>query len=219
MAVTHEESARGASISYGDCELPEGEGGCSLPAQVQTTTICARNPLAIDSVPYRVFALRGGAIAVAYEPTAVDVTTGNRTATVYTNEPQLMSAALRELRRRSQPAPELLPPPIYPPAALRELKRVTVAAARVHGVKAVARETELAPAEVEVRLRIAELLGPKALAGVPAPTISVKTLESYRQLAFDVQFKGVARAAREHRLTVPQVRAKLRLVRGLTGDC
>jgi hypothetical protein len=219
MALAGEESGRGPSVLYGDCELPEGEGGCGLPAQVQTSTSCERNPLALDNVPYRVFRLRGGGIAVAYEATAVDVTTGNRTLTVYTSELQLMSAALREVRRRSQPAPEPLPPPVYPPAALRELKRVTVAAARLHSVKAVAKDTGLAPAEVRVRLRIAELLGPKALAGVPLPTISIKTLESYRQLAFGVQFKGLAKTARVHGLTVPQLRAKIGLVRGLAGDC
>jgi hypothetical protein len=219
MRVTHEETVSGASISYGDCELPEGEGGCSLPAQVQTTTSCARNPIAIDRLPYRVYPLRGGGLAVAYEATAVDVGTGNRTVTVYTNELELMSAALREVRRRSQPSPQPLPPPVYPMTVLRELKRVTAAADQLHGVKAVARATELSLPEVIVRLRIADLLGPKALAGVPVPTMSTATVEQSRQLAFDAHELGLAKTARTHGLTKAALRAKIRRVRGLVGYC
>jgi hypothetical protein len=219
MRVTSEDSYTGASISYGDCELPEGEGGCSLPANVQTSTTCGRNPIAIDRLPYRIFPLRGGGLAVAYEATAVDVGTGNRTVTVYTNELELMSAALREVRRRSEPFPQPLPPPVYPMSVLRELKRVTAAAKRLGGVRAVARATELSPAEVRVRLRIADLLGPKALAGVPAPTMSTATVERLRQLAFAADELGLGETARKHGLTKPELRAKIRRVRGLVGDC
>lgn len=219
MRVTDEETVNGASISYGDCELPEGEGGCSLPAQVQTTTSCARNPIAIDRLPYRVYLLRGGGLAVAYEATAVDVGTGNRTVTVYTNELELMSTALRELRRRSEPLPQQLQPPSYPMTVLRELKRVTAAADRLPGVKAIARATELSPAEVRMRLRIADLLGPKVLAGVPAPTMSTATVERLRQLAFAADELGLAETARKHHLTKAELRAKIRRVRGLVGHC
>jgi hypothetical protein len=218
MRVTHEDTVGGASISYGDCELPEGEGGCSPPATVQTTTSCARNPIAIDRLPYRVFPLRGGGLVVAYEATAVDVGTGNRTVTVYTNELELMSAALREVRRRSEPSPQPLPPPVYPMTVLRELKRVTAAADRLHGVNAVARATELSPDEVRLRLQIADLLGPKTLAGVPVPTMSTATVERLRQLAFQAQY-DLARTARKHGLTKAELRAKIRRVRGLVGYC
>lgn len=219
MRVADEETGDGASISYGDCELPEGEGGCSLPAQIQTTTSCARNPIAIDRLPYRVYALRGGGLAVAYEATAVDVGTGNRTVTVYTNELELMSAALRELRPRSQPSPQPLPPPVYPVTVLRELKRVTAAANRLHGTKAIARATELSSAEVRLRLRIAALLGPKALAGVSVPTMSTAAVERLRQLAFAAQELGLARTASEHGLTKAELLAQIRRVRGLVGYC
>jgi hypothetical protein len=219
MRVTGEGSYTGTTILYGDCELPEGEGGCSPPAQVQTTTSCARNPIAIDKLPYRVFRLRGGGLAVAYEATAVDIGTGNRTVTVYTNELELMSAALREVRRRSQPSPQPLPPPVYPMTVLSELKRVTAAAERLREVKAIARAIDLSPAEVRVRLRIADLLGPKALAGVPVPTMSTATVERLRQLAFDARELGFAGTARKHRLTKAELRTKIRRVRGLVGYC
>ena len=218
MRVTHEDSYTGASISYGDCELPEGEGGCSLPAQVQTSTSCGRNPIAIDRLPYRVFRLRGGGLAVAYEATAVDVGTGNRTVTVYTDI-ELMSAALREVRHRSEPSPQPLPPPVYPMTVLRELKRVTAAADRLQGAKAIGEAIGISPDEVRVRLRIADLLGPEALAGVPVPTMSTATVERLRQLAFAADELGFAATAREHGLTRAELRAKIHRVRGLVGDC
>jgi hypothetical protein len=219
MQVTGEQRFRGASISYGDCELPEGEGGCSLPASVQTSTSCDRNPIAIDRLPERVFLLRGGGLAAQYEPTAVDVGTGDRTATVYTNELELMSAALREVRRHSQPTPQPLPPPIYPPVVLGELKRVTAAARRLDGAKAIAKATGLSPSEVKVRLRIADLLGPQALAGVPVPKMSTATVERLRQLAFAADELGLAETARKHHLSQVALRAKIHRVRGLVGDC
>jgi hypothetical protein len=210
---------KGGSISYGDCELPEGEGGCSLPANVQTQTTCGRNPIAIDRLPERVWQLRGGGLAVAYEPTGVDIGTGNRTVTVYTNELQLMSAALREVRRHSQSSPQPLPPPVYPKLVLGELKRVTAAAERFHGAKAIARATELTPAEVKVRLQIAELLGPEALAGVPVPKMSTATVERLRQLAFKAHEIGLSKTARDAGITVTKLKAEVRRVRGLVGYC
>jgi len=214
-----EGSEDGGSISYGDCELPEGEGGCSLPAQVQTSTTCGRNPIAIDRLPERVWKLRGGGLAVAYEPTGVDVGTGNRTVTVYTNELQLMSAALREVRRHSQPTPRPLPPPVYPKTVLEELKRVTAAAEQVQGVKAIAKATELTPGDVRLRLTVAELLGPEALAGVPVPKTSTAKIEDLRQLAFKAHELGFGRTARDEGITVAKLKAEIARVRGLVGDC
>jgi hypothetical protein len=192
-------------FSYGDCELPEGEGGCSLPVDIQNGSSCARNPMAIDRLPQRVFALRGGGLAVQYESTAVDVGVGGRTVTVYA-EYELMGAALRELRPVDQSEPQALAPPTYPLPVLRELKR------------AITKPSELPPEEVKVRLQIAELLGPDALADVPPPTMSVATVERLRQVAFRAQFNP-ARYAREHGISKAAVERKLRRVRGLTGAC
>lgn len=35
---------RAWSFAYGDCELPEGEGGCPLPLEIQNWSICTRFP-------------------------------------------------------------------------------------------------------------------------------------------------------------------------------
>lgn len=219
LRLTHVSSGSpDKTFAYGDCEIaPGAEGGCSVPAQVQNSSSCDRNPLAIDRVPSRVFLVRGGGLAVEYERTGIDVTTGSRTVTLYA-EFELMGAALREVSRQSDSIPQPLAPPEYPPAALRELKRVTAAASRYHGVGAIARATGLPPAEVNVRLRIAALLGPEALAGVPVPKISTTTVERLRQLAFRSQL-DLGRAARKRGISKAALLAKIRPVRGLTGYC
>jgi hypothetical protein len=208
----------GKSFSYGDCELPPVEGGCSDPAQVQNTSSCARNPIGLDSLPYRVFLVRGGGLAAEYERGWVDLGTGDRTVTVFTNEFELMGAALRELHLQSQSGPEPLAPPAYPMPVLRELKRVTAVAGRLKGVGAIARATDLPQTEVRLRMQIAELLGPNALDGVPPPTMSTATVERLRQLAFRAQYNP-ARYARKHGISEAALRTKIRRVRGLTGSC
>lgn len=217
LQVTHASAYPAKSFIYGDCE-PEGDGGCSPPVQVQNWTSCERNPVGLDSVPYEVYLVRGGGLAAAYASTWVDVGTGGQTVAVFANEVEIVGAALREMRPRSHSAPQPLPPPEYPMPVLRELKRVTVAAERFDGIGAIAEAIDVRPAEVRVRLRIAELLGPDVLADVPPPTMSIATLERLRQLAFRTQFRPV-RAARQRGESVAALRAKLRRVRGLTGLC
>ena len=142
---------------YGECEPPAGEGGCSPPVQVGNATSCTRNPIAVGGLVRDVFLVRGGGLAVAYAPGAVDVGTGRQTLSLRASEPEVLGAALREVRRRSEPGPEPFAPPVYPLPVLRELKRVTVAAERFDGVAAIAAATGLRPDEVKVRSRIAEL--------------------------------------------------------------
>jgi len=215
LRISEEDATRSAFI-YGDCKLPEGEGGCSWPATINTSTTCALNPIAHETSFAPVSLLRGGGLMT--EDERVYVGTGNRTFTVDTREPELMSAALREARRRSQPAPEPLPPPVYPTTVLRELKRVTAAAKRRRGVKAIARDTELSPEQVRYRLRVAELLGPEALAGVPVPTMSTARVKRLIQLAVLVRLYPT-RTAEKNGMTVAELRKLVSRVRGLTGFC
>ena len=139
LPVSEERKFPVAEFAYGDLDCPEGEGACSMPARIETSTTCAVNPIAHETPWNPVSLLRGGGLMTA-DGELVYVGTGDRTFTVETGEPELRSAALREVRRRSQPAPEPLPPPVYPLNVLRELKRVTAAAERLRGVKAIARE-------------------------------------------------------------------------------
>ena len=206
-------------FAYGDCKPPEGEGGCQLPVRVGNATTCTRNPIGSNGVVRDVFLARGGGLAVEYAAGAIDVGTGRQTVSVRVSEPEVLGAALREVHRRSETGPAPLAPPVYPLPVLRELKRVTVAAERFDGVAAIAKATGLTAYEVELRMRIAELLGPDLLADVPAPTISVATVEHWRQLAFGVQTHDLAHTAERHKMSVASLRRKIRQVRGLAGDC
>jgi hypothetical protein len=206
------------SFTYGECEPPD-EGGCLPPVRVGNATSCTRNPIGGSGLVRDVFLVRGSGLGVAYAPGAVDVGTGRQTVSVRTTEPEVLGAALREVRRRTEAGPEPFAPPVYPLPVLRELKRVTVAEERYDGVAAIAKATELPPDEVELRLRIAELLGPKVLAGVPAPTLSTATVERWRQLAFGVQTHNLAHTAERHKMSVASLRKKIRQVRGLAGGC
>jgi hypothetical protein len=216
MTATPEDT-RYATYVYGDCELPEGEGGCAPPVEIQNWSACTRNPLRLDVTPYQVFPLRGGGIAAVYESSAVDVGTGDRTVTVFAY-PELMGAALREIYLHSQPGPEPLAPPKYPMPVLRELKRVTVPAEHGVGIKAIARKTGVPRDEVRLRLRIAKLLGPEALAGVPPPKMSTATVEWLSKLAHRAIYKPVLTARRQG-ISVAALRRKIRRVRGLAGAC
>jgi hypothetical protein len=204
---------------YGECQPADGDYRCQLPVRVANATSCTRNPIGSNGVVRDVYLVPGGGLAVAYAAGAVDVGTGLQTVSLRTAEPELLGAALRELRRRSEASPQPLAPPIYPLPVLRELKRVTVAAERFDGVAAIARKTELPPNQVELRLRIAELLGPAVLAGVPAPTISVFTVDRWRQLAFGVQTHNLRHTAQRHKMSVASLKKKIRQVRGLAGGC
>lgn len=218
LQVSEEDITR-SEISYGDCKLPEGEGGCSWPAVIKTSTTCALNPIADETPSSPVLLLRGGGLMTQNDELGqVYVGTGDRTFTVETREPELMSAALREARRRSQPAPEPLPPPVYSITVLRELKRVTTVAERLRGVKAIARETDLRPDQVRYRLRVAELLGPEALADVPVPTMSTARVTRLVQLAILVRLYPT-RTAEKNGMTVAELRKLVSRVRGLTGFC
>lgn len=202
---------------YGECELPEGEGGCSPPAQVQTSNSCERNPIALDVLPSEVYLLRGEGLAADYG-SMVDVGSGPQTVTLFADY-ELVGAALEEIRPRSQSAPQPLPPPVYPLPVLRELVRVTAVEDRYDSVRALAKAIKLTPDEVRLRLRISELLGPEALAGVPPPTMSIATVERLRQLGFLVDEEPV-RTARKHGVSVAELKRKLRPVRGLApGTC
>ncbi len=215
LPVSEERKFPVPEFAYGEC-IPVGEGGCPWPARVETSTTCAVNPIAHETPFAPVSLLRGGGLMT--EDERAYVSAGDRTFTVETGEPELRSAALREARRRSQPAPEPLPPPVYPITVLRELKRVTAAAERLRGVKAIARETELSPEQVRYRLRVAKLLGPEALAGVPVPTMSTARVERLVELAVLVRLYPT-RTAEKNETTVAKLQKLTSRVRGLTGFC
>ena len=207
------------SFEYGQCKtFPGGEGTCPSPVLVENTTSCFTNPIRSSSKAEEISLVRGGGIAVPREE-GVEVGTGRQTVGIRTTEPELVGAALRDVRRKSEAAPEPFAPPVYPMPVLRELKRVTVAEDRFDGIAEIAKATELEPNEVRRRLRIAELLGSDALADVPAPTMSVALVKRLSALAFGVQTHNLAHTAERHKMSAASLRKKIRRVRGLAGNC
>lgn len=205
----------GSGYIYGDCEATS-DTGCAPPVDVQNTSACARNPLGLDVAPTRIHQLPGGAIAAAYGGGSVDVGIGRHTVTVFAD--RALEAAPQLRRRSAEAPPARYPPPVYPKAALRELKRVLAARKRLHTIRALARVTGVPPKATRARLRLARLFE-GALAGVKAPTRSAAAVEHDRQVAFEAQEFGEAGTVRRLGITRAQLRKVVRRVRGLTGDC
>ncbi len=166
--------------------------------------------------PTRIHVLPGGAIAATYGGSSVDVGIGRHTVTVFAAR---ALEAVRELRRRGAASPPArYPPPVYPKAALRELKRVLVARKRFHTIRSLSRVTGVPPRATRARLRLARLLE-GVLAGVRAPTRSPAAVERDRQIAFEARELGEAPTARERGISRAELRNAIRRVRGLVGYC
>ena len=203
---------------YGNCEIPEGqdEGGCSPPLQLQDRTTCERNVAGLDVVPRRIYRLRGAAIAADYGEGSIDVGTGHTTTTVFANSDRFARRATKAMRRRGQRRPQRLGPPVYPPAVLGELKRADAAVHTPRSLQEIAHALGLGPGAVRARARVAALVPPGALDGVPVPKRSWAQVEHDRQIAFAAR---VHQAQQQFGLTRAQVRRAVKRVRGLTGSC
>ena len=210
--VAHDETG---TFVYGSCHATSDQG-CAPPLQVQDRTTCQRNPVALDVVPRRVYRLRGHGIAAVYTRGAIDAMSDHTTTTVFASGDRLAARAARALRRRGQSAPHPLSAPDYPPAVLRELKRVAVAAHGGRGPEAIGRALGIGPGVVRTRLRVAKLLPPDALRGVPVPRRSWKQVQHDRQVAFAAH---THQAQQYFHLSRGQVRRAVRRTRGLTGSC
>jgi len=207
----------GGVLVYGDCEVPEGgDGGCSPPLQLQDRTTCARNLLALDRAPRRLYRLRGHGIAGFYGAGEIDVDSGQTNTTVFANSDRLARRATRAMRRRGQARTRSLPAPVYPLPVLRELKRVVVAARTPRSAEEIAATLGMGPGVLRARVRLARLLPSGTLRGVPIPKRSWTQVQHDRQIAFAAQ---VHQAQERFGLTRAQVRRAVRRTRGLTGSC
>jgi hypothetical protein len=108
---------------YGDCELPEGEGGCSLPVSIDNEPACARHlgmykPELGSPTPNRM-RLRGAEAGVLEGGSHIEIQTGTTTVTVFAFSKREALAVARNLRGVNAPvsASDPLPPPA--PGALQ----------------------------------------------------------------------------------------------------
>ena len=216
LPLTHDE--RGLVV-YGDCEPPpEPEGSCTPPLQVQNSTTCTRNPVAIDVPPQRVYRVRGGGIAADYSD-GIDLLAAHSTVTVFSSSSRERRAVEQLRRRRAETAPARLRHPRFPWPVLAEIKRVATAAAQYDSLRGISRATGVSRWRVRVRLKLARLLGGEVLADVSAPGISWRRVRHYRQVAVLGQELGARYVKRRWGVTRPELRRIVRRVRGLTIEC
>jgi hypothetical protein len=106
----HGEGRRRAwSFGYGDCELPEGEGGCPLPLEIQNWSICTRFPALYPGPIPNTESVRGAETLRAGG--GLDVYTG-RTAVVVFGQGDDKAQVVEDLRRVADGVePKRLPPP------------------------------------------------------------------------------------------------------------
>jgi hypothetical protein len=208
----------GGVLVYGNCKIPEGqdEGGCSPPLQLQDRTTCERNVVALDVVPRRIYRLRGSGIAADYGEASIDVSSGHTTTTVFGNSDRFARRATKAMRRRGQAHPRRLSAPVYPPAVLKELKRVIAASHTPRSAEEIGNALGLGPGVVRARVRLARLLPGGTLRHVPVPRRSWAQVQHDRQIAFAAQ---THQAQQRFGLTRAQVRRAVRRARGLTGSC
>jgi hypothetical protein len=104
------ERLTGWSFSYGSCALPEGEGGCSSPLQIQNYNTCRRWADAYPGKP-RLFNFRGA--KAAWVPTAgsLEIYTGRTTVVIFANHQSIAMLAARLMRNVRQAQPSRLPRP------------------------------------------------------------------------------------------------------------
>ncbi len=100
----------GWTAYYGDCALPEGEGGCSLPLQIQNYNTCRRWADAYPGEP-RLFDFRGAKAAWVSSAGSFEIYTGHTTVVLFANRKSVAMRAARLLRGVRQPEPSPLPPP------------------------------------------------------------------------------------------------------------
>lgn len=109
----------GWTFVYGDCEQPQGEGGCSPPLEIQVGSTChrwfsglgPRKRTKRNLYDFRGAKATGG--GGPYELSPMEIFTGRTTVVIWGNEKNVIKSAARQLREVGQKQPSLhLPPPV-----------------------------------------------------------------------------------------------------------
>lgn len=100
------------SYAYGDCEIPEGEGGCQRPLEIQTWPACQRSMADYSfegkPLPYRKLPKHGGAEVVEFDfdiESRIEVYTKSATIVIFATDPELARKAVELLRPQEQGKP------------------------------------------------------------------------------------------------------------------
>ena len=153
------------SIQYGTCTPSGGEGGCTLPVTIQTTSICERNPLILDLRPRSNSRVRGVPARDYGDYLSLEIGTSNVTLFTRPEHRQPVLAALQPAPATTPaPAPGAdLPAPRYPRAYVLELRLVRDTHRRFGNVRAVRDKLGISQSAVRQRLAFARELGAQRL--------------------------------------------------------
>lgn len=149
------------NVSYGTCTPAGGEGGCTPPVTIQTTSICARNPLILDLRPRSSSRVRGVPARDYGDYLSLEIDRSN--VTLFTRS-QHRDQVLAALQPATAPAPGAeLPPPRYPRAYVLELRLVRDTYRRFGSLRAVRDRLGISRSAVRQRLAFARELGSQRL--------------------------------------------------------
>jgi hypothetical protein len=151
------------TVQYGSCVPSGDEPSCALPIQIQTTSICARNPLILDLRPRSSSRVRGVPARDYGDDLSLEIGTSDVTLFAQSKYRQPVLAALRSARDAA-PAPGAeLPPPRYPRAYVLELRLVRDTYRRFGSLRAVRDRLGISRSAVRQRLAFARELGSSRL--------------------------------------------------------
>ena len=147
------------TVQYGSCVPTGDEPSCTLPVQIQTTSICARNPLILDLRPRSSSRVRG-VPARDYGDLSMEIGTSNVTLFTRPAYRDRVVAALRPARAAAPAGLDAeLPPPRYPRAYVLELRLVRDTYRRFGSLRAVRDRLGISRSAVRQRLAFARELG------------------------------------------------------------
>jgi hypothetical protein len=107
---------------YGDCKLPAGEGGCSLPVSVSNEPACSRNLSMYEGAffgPVHKTHIRGATAAFFEGGSRLEIQTGTTTVVIFAFSKRKALAVARSLRGVNVPVSESDPLPPPAPGALQ----------------------------------------------------------------------------------------------------
>lgn len=166
---------------YGTCVVTSHEG-CSPPLDVQTASICVRNPIALDLLPRSITVTRG--VPVLNYGYGLDVLTGSTTVTLFAHL-ALARRAVKGLRPypAARPARRLTSPRL-PRWVVRQLALVVRVHARLGTGPAARRRLGISHSAILFQVAFARLLGARAIDGVRPATRSPGQVIADKQAYF-----------------------------------
>jgi hypothetical protein len=96
------------TFTYGDCDPPPGEGGCSAPLQIESQSTCKRWAAALNQ-SHKLYSFKGAKArggAGRYEISPMEIFTGRATVVIWGYEKALVRAAARALRKVGASGPQ-----------------------------------------------------------------------------------------------------------------